>query len=157
MSEKHDQIISFFQKREIVFTQNGDNFQLPFNGNSTNFNITIFPAEFDLIGYSTLPTIVPEKKRIAILEFMSLLNETFLSGSFNLDINKGIISFRCMSVLSGLEISEEALDRVIGLSFYMMDTYSDAFMQIAFGDKSPTEMIQQTLSQETKTADEQSI
>ena len=110
----------------ITFGVNGEDIPMDF--------IFVVDAERQLLRVlSKLPFAVPEDKRIDIAIATCAASYGLADGSFDYDIEKGIIFFRLTSSFRNSSIGDGLFDYLVGISCFTVDKYNDKFMALSKG------------------------
>ena len=79
------------------------------------------------------PSHIPEDKRVDAAVAVSVANYGMINGAFDLDMNDGEIRFRVAQSYEGMEITEEFLKYILGITFFTTDKYNDRFFMLGKG------------------------
>ena len=89
----------------------------------------------------------PEKLRDAAVA-VGQINYSLTDGSFDLDVQSGMIVFRMTSSFAGSLVSPRMLEYMIECAVYTVDEYNDKLLLIDSGEIDATEFIRQIAENE---------
>jgi len=116
-----------------------------FKGKNGNFRLVAVVDESDdfLQVISFVPIVVPPSKRAAAAELCARLSFPMKIGNFELDCNDGELRFRTYTPYSKGELKDDVIRRVVGINLVMVDQHFPAFIQVIYGNESPTKAASQ--------------
>ena len=86
-------------------------------------------AERELIrAISILPFNMCEDKRVEGALALTAINYKLENGSFDYDLSTGLVVFRLASCYSGMEISDELIQYMIGVTYATVNEYNDKLL-----------------------------
>ena len=94
---------------------------------------------FQVVGRS--PLLVPEGCRTAAAETIARANYGLRLGKFELDLDDGEVRFQVSQILVDDAVGQAVLDRMIGTTVNMLDTYLTALLSVIYADELPKEAI----------------
>ncbi len=77
---------------------------------------------------------VPEERRPAMMELLTRINPDVAVGAFELDLDRGNVSFRTSIDVTGDRLTDALLERLIGANVGAFDDYLPAIEKIALSD-----------------------
>ena len=92
---------------------------------------------------SPIPSRIPEDKRIDAAVAVSVANYGMINGCFDLDMSDGEVRFRIAQSYKGIELSEELIKYILGVTFVTTDEYNDKFFMLGKGYISLDQFIEQ--------------
>ena len=82
---------------------------------------------------SPIPSNIPEDKRMEAAVAVSVANYGMINGCFDLDMRDGEIRFRLAQSYRGIEMSDDLVGYILGVSFFTTDKYNDRFFMLGKG------------------------
>lgn len=82
---------------------------------------------------SPIPFTVPEDKRVDIALATTVVNDRIVDGSFDFDLSKGRICFRCTASYIESILGKELFSYMLHISASTVDEYNDKFLMICKG------------------------
>ena len=82
---------------------------------------------------SPIPGNIPEDKRVDAAVAVSVANYRMINGAFDLDMSDGEIRFRIAQSYLGMEINDDFLKYILGVTFITTDKYNDRFFMLGKG------------------------
>ena len=95
------------------------------------------------ISYSICPSNVPQNRRLAVAEFLTLANYGLSLGNFELDFRDGEVRFKTSVPLKKDKLSRSMVRELAFCGYSLMDRYMPSLMAVAFGKVSPRKAIEQ--------------
>ena len=92
---------------------------------------------------SPIPGSIPEDKRIDAAVAVAVANQGIINGCFDFDLSDGQINFRIEQSYAGMELSEEFIKYLFGVTFLTTDKYNDKFFMLSKGMLSLEQFIEQ--------------
>lgn len=92
---------------------------------------------------SPIPSHIPEDKRVDAAVAVSVANYGMINGCFDLDMSDGEIRFRVAQGYEGMELSDEFIKYILGVTFFTTDKYNDKFFMLGKGMMSLEQFIEQ--------------
>ena len=83
--------------------------------------------------YSHMPFTVPEDKRLEMAYALNYVNSRIVDGSFDFNINEGIILFRITSSFLDSEIGNMVFAYMLQVTGTVVDEFNDKFYEYADG------------------------
>ena len=83
---------------------------------------------------SPLPGKVPEDKRIDTAVALAAINNRLMNGSFDLDLDSGLVVFRVCQSFHDNDISEEQIHYLLAIVFITTDEFNDTLFMMAKGN-----------------------
>ncbi len=83
---------------------------------------------------SPLPGKIPEDKRIDAAVALAAINNRLMNGSFDLDLDTGLIVFRVCQSFHDNDISEEQVHYLLAIVFITTDEYNDSLFMLGKGN-----------------------
>jgi hypothetical protein len=94
------------------------------------------------ISYSICPSNVPQSRRLAVSEFLTLANYGLSLGNFELDFRDGEVRFKTSVPLKKDKLSRSMVRELAFCGFSLMDRYMPSLMSVAFGKANPKKAIE---------------
>lgn len=82
---------------------------------------------------SIMPFKIPEDKKIEVMLAITYVNNRLIDGSFDFDIESGIIVFRLTASFIESILGKELFEYMLMVSASTIDNYNDKFMMISKG------------------------
>ncbi|MCG3178269.1 MAG: hypothetical protein BIFFINMI_00595 [Phycisphaerae bacterium] len=95
------------------------------------------------LSYSICQFNVPNNRRLAVAEFLTLANYGLSLGNFELDFRDGEVRFKNSIAVKKDRLSRAMVRELAFCGFSIMDHYLPALMSVAFGKLSPRKAIEQ--------------
>lgn len=146
MNATYERLIHLLNVREIRYLTNGDSQSVRTDlvGEVGTYRIAAQVDEearlFQVFGYS--PIRIPEGGRPAIAETAMRANYGLRLGKFEMDFADGEVRFHASQVLTDEGLAERVIDRLIGSTIAMLDTYLPAILSVIYGNELPKDAIQ---------------
>jgi hypothetical protein len=133
-----DVVEAFFRERELPFERMEDQAIVKAEGAGANGEWTVWiEAREDeglVLVWSSYPGGVPEDRRPKMMELITLINPDVAVGAFELDLDRGTLSFRTSIDVTGDRFTDALLERLIGANVGEFDDYLPAIEKIATQD-----------------------
>jgi hypothetical protein len=98
------------------------------------------PAQF--VFYSIFPIAVPQKKRVAIAEFITRVNFGLIVGNFEMDFQDGELRYKTYGIdTEDNSISSALIKQLIFINVMTMDRYLPELMSVIYANLSPEDAI----------------
>ena len=94
---------------------------------------------FQVVGRS--PVLVPEGCRTAAAETIARANYGLRLGKFELDLDDGEVRFQVSQILVDDAVGQAVIDRMIGTTVNMLETYLPALLSVIYANELPKEAI----------------
>lgn len=138
---KHLQEINFrFQEdQQGVFT-------FGISGKNGNFSVTARARELthQIVIHSRLAMNVPEKRRLAMCEFLTRANYGLLLGNFEMDLDDGEVRYKTSVDLEGVtDVPGAVIRHLIGANIATFDRYLPGMCSVLYADTQPAVAIRQ--------------
>ena len=91
---------------------------------------------------SPLPGKVPEDKRIDAAVALAAINNRLMNGSFDLDLDTGLIVFRVCQSFHDNDISEEQIHYLLAIVFITTDEFNDTLFMMMKGNMSLEQVLE---------------
>lgn len=82
---------------------------------------------------SHIPVLTPEDKRLEVAIAVSVVNNKLVDGSFDYDVNSGMMVFRMTNSFMESKIGEDLFMYMLLCSCRTIDEYNDKFLMLAKG------------------------
>jgi hypothetical protein len=133
-----DVVENFFNERELPFERVEDQtiFKAQGSGANGDWTVWIDVQEDDgiVLVWSSYQDEVPEPRRPAMTELITRINPDVPVGAFELDLDRGSLSFRTSIDVTGDRLTDALLERLIGANVGAFDDYLPAIDKIAQQD-----------------------
>jgi hypothetical protein len=143
-----DTVINFFKENNWSFSQHETEpiLQMGYQGENGEWMCTAQTREQprQFIFYSTCTVKAPEKKRLAVAEFLTRANYSLIVGNFEMDFQDGEVRYKTYSIdVENNTLSSALIGQLIYLNVMTMDRYLPGIMSVIYANISPEEaMIQ---------------
>ena len=94
---------------------------------------------FQVFGYS--PVCVPKGSRPAIAEMLARANCGLKVGKFEMDYDEGELRFQAAQILPDDNLEDETIQRLIGTTMAMLNTYLPAVLSVIYGNELPKDAV----------------
>ncbi len=94
---------------------------------------------FQVFGWS--PVRVPVGSRPAIAETLARANCGLKVGKFEMNYDEGDIRFQAAQILPDDNLEDETIQRLIGTTMAMLDTYLPAILSVIYGNELPGDAV----------------
>ena len=136
---------AFFDKEDWSYTQVEDRpiLKLGFTGKNGNWTCYAQVRELDdqFVFYSICPLIVPERKRLAVAEFLTRANYGLVIGNFEMDLDDGEIRYKSSRDAETGELTPDMIKNAVYASVLMMDKYLPGILAVLGGNVAPKQAI----------------
>ncbi len=144
MSTAYEELVELLDERGIGYWTNEDQaVRLDLRGQMAVYRITagVEPETdlFQVVGRS--PVLVPEGCRTAAAETIARANYGLRLGKFELDLDDGEVRFQVSQILVDDAVGQAVIDRMIGITVNMLETYLPALLSVIYANESPKEAI----------------
>lgn len=133
-----DVIEDFFKERELPFERVDDETIVKAVGSGANGDWTVWIEAREEHGivlvWSSYAEGVPEERRDKMMELLTRINPDVAVGAFELDLERGNVSFRTSIDVTGDRLTDALLERLIGANVGEFDDYLPAIEKIAQSD-----------------------
>ncbi len=140
----YEELVELLDERGIGYWTNEDQaVRLDLRGEVAVYRITagVEPEtdQFQVVG--RLPVPVPEGCRTAAAETIARANYGLRLGKFELHLDDGEVRFQVSQFLVDDAIGQAVIDRMIGITVNMLDTYLPALLSVVYANESPKEAV----------------
>jgi hypothetical protein len=144
MSAAYEELVELLDERGIGYWASEDQaVRLDLRGQVAVYRITagVEPETdlFQVVGRS--PLLVPEGCRSAAAETIARANHGLRLGRFELDFADGEVRFQVSQILVDEAVGQAVIDRMIGTTVNMLDTYLPALLSVIYANESPKEAV----------------
>jgi hypothetical protein len=144
MSAAYEELVELLDERGIGYsTSDGQAVRLDLHGQVAVYRITagVEPETdlFQVVGLS--PLLVPEGCRTAAAETIARANYGLRMGKFELDLDDGEVRFQVSQILVDEAVGQAVINRMIGATVNMLDTYLPALLSVIYANELPKEAI----------------
>jgi hypothetical protein len=94
---------------------------------------------FQVLGYS--PVRIPIGSRPAIAETVVRANHGLKVGKFEVDYDEGDLRFQASQILPDDILEDETIDRLLGTTMAMLNTYLPAILSVIYGNELPKDAV----------------
>ena len=111
-------------------------FAVKLNGALDKAYYLIFVLDEDFVVYANAGEFADSKNKAVMKElsdFIHLINPRILKGNFELDIDKGAVTFKCFVNCCGITPNRKKIENSIGLPVYMLEKYGTCISDIIYG------------------------
>ena len=142
-----DRVHDYLTDKEWSFSSYADKefFSFALRLKDGSVRVTVDTAEGGgwsrVLVYVTYPTYVPEQRRPAVLEALALINYVTVFGNLEMDLKDGEVRVRTVLEGDGF-IGESMIDRAVRKGLDTADQYQASLLAIAFGNASPTDILE---------------
>lgn len=140
-----DQICVFFDQRGWKYQRDFDLnvIHLPFSGDNGQWvHIVSHNPEYRLtLGYSLLPSEVPEDRRVAVAELLAAINYGMMLGCFEIDTNDGEVRYRTSLLHESDLLCDKTFEHMLIVNFSATDRYLPAILAVAHDGTPPAEAL----------------
>ncbi|OLP17678.1 hypothetical protein BST81_15270 [Leptolyngbya sp. 'hensonii'] len=141
-------VVAFFQANDWSFSQHETEpiLQMQYQGENGEWLFTVRVREMpgQVVFYSACPVMVPEKKRLAVAEFLTRANYDLIIGNFELDFEGGGVLYKTASIVNqGTDLSSQLIGQLVFVNVMTMDRYLPGLMSVIYANVSPSEAIAQ--------------
>lgn len=145
MTQIMETAIKFFKEYDWPFSKSEDEAVLrtAFQGSNGEWPCYVFASEEQqrLTFYSVCPVRAAEDKRMAVAEFITLVNHGLIIGNFELDFDDGEVRFKTSIDVEGDRLSTALVKRMVLPNAAMMDIYLPGIMKVIYGNASPAQAV----------------
>jgi hypothetical protein len=138
-------LMAFFDQEDWSYVQVADRpiLKLGFTGKNGNWTCYAQVRELDeqFVFYSICPLNVPERKRPAVMEFLTRANYGLVIGNFEMDLDDGEIRYKASLDAESCELSLGMVKNAVYANVLMMDKYLPGILSILGGNVPPAEAI----------------
>jgi hypothetical protein len=133
-----DLVEGFFHERELPFERMEDQTIVKAEGTGANGDWTVWietrEDEGLVLVWSSYAGGVPEERRTSMMELITRINPDVAVGAFELELDRGNLSFRTSIDVTGDRLTDALLERLIGANVGAFDDYLPAIEKIATQD-----------------------
>ncbi len=108
------------------------------------YDVTLFITENDELFqiYVRIPVAVGEENiRPLITEFVARANHRLSIGSFDLNIDDGVLNYHASHVIAGKPLEDDLIRLLLGTALGTVDRYFPALARVVFGGMTPTDAV----------------
>jgi len=145
MNMAYEKLMQHFDEREIHYLADGEGQRVyaDFTGEAGTYRIiAMVDVEAELFQVFGCPSVrIPEGARPAIAETLVRANHRLMVGKFEMDYDAGELYFHASQVLTEDGLEDRVIDRLMGVTMTMLDTYLPAVMSVVYGNELPADAI----------------
>jgi hypothetical protein len=135
-----DTVKAFLGAHGFDGTFSGDDTVVHLDGNGANGSWLLWittdePTERCVV-YSTAKFMVPQDRRVPVLELISRINIGLAVGNFELDVDSGQVSFRTSVDVEGDRLTPALLSQLVAANVEAFDAYLPALESVVLHDAS---------------------
>jgi len=144
-----DRVSDYLTERDWSFSTFPDNGYVSFGLRLRDGSVRVVVDTSEGAGWSRIlvyciySTFVPESRRQVISEAIARINYATIFGNFEMDLKDGEVRVRTVLEGDGF-VGEPMIDRAVRKSLDLADQYQAALLAIAFGNASPTDIMDMT-------------
>jgi len=139
-------VMGYLEKAGFLFERiDGEQtFEMDFSGDNADFRVLVSVDDEKrvLTALTLCPINVPKPKLPATAELVARINCNLSLGSFNIDMDDGLIFFRTGVSVGHMDLDNETLHVLVYGNFLMMDNHFPAIASVAYGEVPPKKAIQ---------------
>ncbi len=144
MSAAYEELVELLDERGIGYwTSENQAVRLNLRGQVAVYRITagVEPETdlFQVVGRS--PVLVPEGCRTAAAETIARANCGLRLGKFELDFDDGEVRFQVAQILVDDAVGQDVIDRMIGTTVNMLETYLPALLSVIYANEEPADAV----------------
>ncbi len=145
MNAAYEKLIQHLDEQKIGYWARGDDRSIcaDFRGEVGLYRIfarvDADDSLFQVFGQS--PVRVPEGARPAIAETLVRINCGLKVGKFEMDIEDGDVRFQAAQILTEDNLEDEMIQRLMGTTIAMLNTYLPALLSVIYGNESPRDAV----------------
>ncbi|MFB8788166.1 MAG: YbjN domain-containing protein [Potamolinea sp.] len=144
-------IANFFKENNWTFSQPETEpiLRMGFEGENGQWAcfVKVREEQRQFLFYSVLPINVPEKKRLAVAEFLTRANYGLTVGNFEIDLTDGEVRYKTSMIFQGCALNSAVIEQLVYGNLLTMDQYIPGMMTVIYTNVSPLEAIAQIESQ----------
>ncbi len=132
-------VINFFKENNWSFSQHESEpiLKIAYQGENGEWSCIARTREdpSQLVFYSIFPMNIPEKKRVAIAEFLTRINYGLIVGNFEMDFQDGEVRYKTYSIdLENNPLALESIRKLIFVNVMTMDKYLPGIMSVIYAN-----------------------
>ncbi|MEY2420284.1 MAG: hypothetical protein QOI95_351 [Acidimicrobiaceae bacterium] len=140
-----DVVMKFFRERDVPIEQLEDTTVFRGVGDGANGSWTLWVEvreddELCLV-WSSYSEAVDEARRPAVMELITRVNPDIEVGAFEMDLDRGNVSFKTSIDVTGDRLSEALFERLIGHNVQSFDDYLPAIEEVARDGVDPKDVV----------------
>lgn len=145
MDTAYDKLIQHLDGRDVRYQANDDRGSIcaDFRCEVGTYRVIAMVDQdgglFQVFGYA--PMRVPEGARPAIAETIARANYGMRVGKFEMDFDDGELRFQASQILTGEDLEDEVIDRMMATTMSMLDVYLPAVLSVIYGNELPEDAI----------------
>jgi hypothetical protein len=145
MNAAYEKLLQHLDERDVRYLTNGESRSIcaDFHCEVATYRVIAAVDDeaglFQVFGYS--PVRIPEGARPAVAEAVARANYGLRIGKFEMDVDQGSVRFQAAQILHGDALEEDVIDRLMGTTMSMLDTYLPAFLSVVYGNELPADAI----------------
>jgi hypothetical protein len=143
-----DTVVNFLKENNWSFLQHETEpiLQMGYQGENGNWTCIIRTREdqSQTVFYSVCPVNIPVKKRLAIAEFLTIVNFGLIVGNFEMDFQDGEVRYKTYTINGeNNPLNSELIGQLIFVNVMTMDKYLPALMSVLYANIPIDQAIQQ--------------
>lgn len=95
----------------------------------------------DILTLAFLPIKISEAKRMEVAEYITRANYGMNIGNFEMDMSDGEVRYKVSSAWGDIEPTVPVMERLVDMSFVMLDKYASGILAVIYGGKSPEDAV----------------
>jgi hypothetical protein len=145
MNAAYDKLCEYLSNQNIGFWSRSENLSIctDFRGEIGMYRIfariDADDSLFQVFGHS--PVRVPPGSRSAIAEAVTRINCGLKVGKFEMDCDEGELRFQAAQILPDDDLDEQTIQRLIGTTMSMLNTYLPAVLSVIYGNELPKDAV----------------
>lgn len=145
MNMAYEKLMQHFDDREIRYLTDGEGRKIfaDFTGEAGTYRIVAgVDIEAELFQVFGCPSVrIPEGARPAIAETLVRANHRLMVGKFEMDYDAGELYFHASQMLTDDGLEDQVIDRLMGVTMTMLDTYLPAVLSVVYGNELPADAV----------------
>ncbi len=145
MNMAYEKLMQHFDEREIRYLADGEGQRVyaDFTGEAGAYRIVaVVDVEAEVFHVFGCPSVrIPEGARPAIAETVARANHKLMVGKFEMDYDAGEWYFQASQVLTDDGLEDRVIDRLMGVTMTMLDTYLPAVLSVIYGNELPADAV----------------
>ena len=133
----YNAMVTFFREKKLNFTEISGKPMIAFGIDGKNGKFRCAGRANEklqlLVFYSNCPLIVPENRRLAMAEFLIRINDIMNIGNFDMNFDKGEISYRTSIDAEGVGLTSLMIKNSISVNIGTMDRWLPGIMAVING------------------------
>lgn len=142
MQPLYDAVATYCRERGLIFSASPEQGRVQFSFGSPNCPVGLhclidaFQDRQMVAVHVLMPVMVPLARRAEIAELVCRVNFNLLVGSFDFDVENGLLLFRTSACFRGQSVGSEAVEPLFGFAAAAADQWTPAFLAVAADGKS---------------------